>query len=635
MKSAQTEFVPTRLFALVRQTLPVALIVLAVGVGVPLFLRTPLWCDVTLYDLAARNVLTGGVHYRDLFDTNTPGFVWLLAGIRAVVGWSSEGLRAVDLLFFTGTTLTLCRLAKLAGASGLNRLWLAAGCACFYLFTHEMAHAQRDVWLALPAFLAVLVRLNRTLRPAPGLARGVFLPALLEGALWAVAVWIKPHFLAVAACWWVLTVPRLAGVRTAGRGFGAWVGVVLADLTGCLLAGGLIGAAGVWYLVASGTWAAFTEVMTVWNVGYLENTLHGIHLRWGVFTWFPPWNFLAPVAVVYALFALLDARIWSGRFRPPVQGGLLRRVSLSAIWHKTGTDEQRYARACLGAVYVLWLLQAVVLQRPYMYIHAAEVVIGLAVWAAHRWNAAALVLGWLFAIQVAWATAPLSVGEFVTRNPTLADGFLPHPMFDPDRLARWPDCFRSLPADDYYRRQDAIQFEESRGHPHPAGITWAEMNEVAEFLRAERVGDRELVCWHDSPHALYLLLDVKPGLRFMHVNTARMISDECDRRVCEEFWANADTRFVVIDLRRLAFVEWLTWLATPPAKRLGPDPTRLYNEPGRLADDTLPPAAGWLRDGPAGWRLRGEPDLPFPVTRENTVFRSGGTGRYVVIRLKD
>ncbi|HEY1190874.1 MAG TPA: hypothetical protein VGE74_24800, partial [Gemmata sp.] len=45
--------------------------------AVPLFLAMPPWCDVTLYQMAARNVLQGGVHYRDIFDTNLPGFVWL------------------------------------------------------------------------------------------------------------------------------------------------------------------------------------------------------------------------------------------------------------------------------------------------------------------------------------------------------------------------------------------------------------------------------------------------------------------------------------------------------------------------------------------------------------------------------
>lgn len=621
MNPAQPVFSPRRTFSLVRLALPVALIGLTVVVGVPLFLHTPLWCDVTLYDMAARNILTGGVHYRDLFDTNTPGFVWLLAGIRALVGWSSESLLAVDLLIVLGTTLTLCRLAKLAGATALNRLWLAAGCAGFYLFTHEMAHAQRDVWLSLPALLAVLVRLKRITRPGGSTVSRVFLPAMGEGALWAVAVWIKPHFLLVATCWWLLTAPRLAGARSVGRGWWAWVGVLVADISGCLVSGGLIGVVGVWYLITSGTWAAFTEVMTAWNVGYLDSTLHAIHTRWGIFVWFPPWNFLAPLTVIFALIAIVDARLWTGRFRPPEQGGLLHPIAFRGVWFTGGTDEQRYARACLGAIYILWVLQGIVLQRSYLYIHVAEVMIGLAVWAAHRWNAAALIFGWLFIVQACWVFAPQSMGDAAINNAAVREVFTPHLLFDRRRNAHWPDCFRPLHGAERNQLYDDLRREVI----HPANIGWVELGEVADYLRTRQIGDEQLVCWHDSPHALYLMLNVKPGIRFMHVNTARMINDDCDRRVCEEFWGNTDKRFVVIDLQRCAFVEWFM---------LGDNPHvfEAYKQPGPSESDLLPVVATWLRTDPQ--RFYPEPALPFDTTR--TVFRSGGgRGRYVVIHLKE
>ncbi len=628
MKPAQPVFSASRTLLVIWRVLPVALIVLCAAVGVPLFLRSPLWCDVTLYDLAARNVLTGGVHYRELFDTNTPGFVWLLSGLRAVVGWSSESLLAVDLLIVLGTTLTLCRLAKLAGATVANRLWVAAGCAGFYLFTHEMAHAQRDVWLTLPALLAVTLRLQRITRPVHGTARGVFLPAMTEGGLWAVAVWIKPHFLLVAVSWWLLTAPRLAGARTVGRSWWAWAGVLGADLGGLLLSGGLIGAAGVWYLVASGTWAAFTEVMTVWNVGYLDFTLSQIHARWGFFVWFPPWNFLAPLAVGYALFGVIDARLWAGRFRTPEQGGLLNRIAFRGVWWTGGTDEQRYARACLGAIYVLWVLQGVVLQRSYLYVHVAEVMIGLAVWAGHRWNAAAVIFGWLLVVQTCWVVAERPLTEWAEANGNVREVFTPHPVFDRRRNAHWPDCFRPLPPRERYALSDDLRREVF----HPACANWVELGEVADYLRTHKVGDNELVCWHDSPHPLYLMLDVKPGLRFMHVNTAAMINRDCYTRVCDEFDANTDKRYVVIDLQRFAFIDWYTLEPKQPGdERLIYDQ---YNQPGPTTSDLLPPAAAWVRTDPRRFIGMGEPTLPFDTTR--TVFRSNnGRGRYVVIHLKE
>ena len=40
----------------------------------------PLFSDVIHYDLSARNLLRGGVHYRDVLDINLPGMVWVLHG---------------------------------------------------------------------------------------------------------------------------------------------------------------------------------------------------------------------------------------------------------------------------------------------------------------------------------------------------------------------------------------------------------------------------------------------------------------------------------------------------------------------------------------------------------------------------
>src|SRR5439155_8954279 len=84
----------------------IALLLLLLA-GLPLFLCMPLWADATLYDLCARNILDGGIHYRDIFDTNLPGMVWLHAGIRSLFGWSSEALRAVDFAIVCGVAALL------------------------------------------------------------------------------------------------------------------------------------------------------------------------------------------------------------------------------------------------------------------------------------------------------------------------------------------------------------------------------------------------------------------------------------------------------------------------------------------------------------------------------------------------
>src|SRR5688572_26428508 len=91
--------------------------------GVPLFVCMPPWTDTTLYDVAARTVLRGGVHYRDVFDTNTPGFVWATAAVRACCGWSSEAIRAWDLAVVGAAAVVLAGFVRRAGGAGYPVAW--------------------------------------------------------------------------------------------------------------------------------------------------------------------------------------------------------------------------------------------------------------------------------------------------------------------------------------------------------------------------------------------------------------------------------------------------------------------------------------------------------------------------------
>src|SRR5262245_46537867 len=103
--------------------LPRALTLIALVVGVPLFLRSPPWCDITLYQMAARNILHGGVHYQDLFDTNLPGFVWVMTALYWAFGPCVIALRVLDLLIVTGIVVLIDRLAKWGGATPAMRWW--------------------------------------------------------------------------------------------------------------------------------------------------------------------------------------------------------------------------------------------------------------------------------------------------------------------------------------------------------------------------------------------------------------------------------------------------------------------------------------------------------------------------------
>src|SRR5215471_2991835 len=89
---------PSRTGGRVDRSLVIAWGVLAalLAVNLPGFLCMGLDSDILMYDLCARRVLAGDVHYRDLLETNFPGIVWAHMAIRSLFGWRPEVLRAAD-----------------------------------------------------------------------------------------------------------------------------------------------------------------------------------------------------------------------------------------------------------------------------------------------------------------------------------------------------------------------------------------------------------------------------------------------------------------------------------------------------------------------------------------------------------
>src|SRR5438094_434799 len=115
-----------------------AALLLVLAVGLPLFLCMPLWFDVIHYDLCARKLLRGGVLYRDVFDNNLPGVIWMQAAVRAALGWRPEMLRLADFSFMALVVLLLLRWVPAGGRGAPARVGTAAALAAFYLFTPEM-----------------------------------------------------------------------------------------------------------------------------------------------------------------------------------------------------------------------------------------------------------------------------------------------------------------------------------------------------------------------------------------------------------------------------------------------------------------------------------------------------------------
>ncbi len=554
--------------------------------GLPLFVCMPLWCDVTLYDVAARNVMDGGVHYRDVFDTNMPEVVWVHVLVRSFAGWSTEAMRLFDAGVVTAIILLLCGTLRLTGVARAERVWFAVGVVLFYLFQPEICHCQRDLWMFLPVLLALRVRCKRLDAEGISPRRRLGLAAL-EGCLWGLGIWIKPHVLIPAFAVWLASAVWIGGpVSSPPRGEGGKhtesgsLKRLVVDTLGLVLGGVLVGAAGVSWMLLSGTWAPFWDVFLHWNPHYWAMLKAELPSRYLVtFFYFPPWSLLHLLALPLALANLVAARFW--QYRP--------------------LDVIPRTRAILAALYLGWMAQGLYLQQPYEYIHVPETILALALVTAQGWPAGLAYLAWFAGAAAVcglvslWPPANSGLGHLREQRPVLMDNLLPmHPLASTERLRLWPRCWREGSSPEL---RDRLAF---KAGTHPS-TSWTELAEVAEYLRGQGVADGEVVCWHDSTHPLYLMLGLKPAIRFMHVGTVLMMKEHYGD-VRQDLLAARKKKFVVSDLVRVL------WSAEPAA------------QDGPAGPLDLPPALG----------DRQRHVFPFD---QPVVFRSS-KGRYLVHRIE-
>lgn len=460
-------------------------------VNVPLFLCMPLATDANLYDLCARNVLRGGVHYRDVLDNNFPGIVWLHAGIRSVVGWRSEAIRLADLGILTGIVLLLLRWLKVEGRPLTVRLWTAFALFGYYFSTSEWCHCQRDTWMLLPALAALHQRRLQVDRLLNGQRCAAW--AVREGLLWGAAFWIKP-FVAVPAvlCWLASAV---LVTRQAPRQF-RWI---FADLAGLLFGGMLIGGLGCLWLWRSGSWPYFWDVFLNWNAEYLasgRSRFSNVALWRDFMLRSFPWTLAHVVAVPVALLALQRA---------------LSRHALPAMG----------AQALLATFYLGWLVQAVLLQNLLDYVYVPPVLLAVAV-----------VAGWSPPPRLARASL---AGLLVFSVAAL----LAHPSRRPERLALWGRCTHEGSTPQLRSRLALLPTTD-----------WEELARVRAYLHEWHCSDEELLCFTAYTLPLYLELDVKPATCFAYFDVyydnypkhRRAMRDELLRR---------EPRFIVADLQTL------------------------------------------------------------------------------------
>jgi hypothetical protein len=451
----------------------------------------PLDADTTHYDLCARTLLDGGMLYRDALDTNLPGMPWLHAAIRFVAGWRSEVMQAIDLVVVSLiVVLLVCWLpyGASAGSRGATTLLLGG----YYLTTSEWCHVQRDVWMLLPAVLALACRRRQIVVLAEARSGGWSATALplVEGLLWGAAFWIKPYVVVPALLCWVTSATLVcsSGLR---RGWRAWLSVA-ADGLLVLIGGAVAGAAGVAWLVKTGTWPVFWEIMSNWNRQYVGHNFsdgRGLLLFAGFVVRFFPWVLVHLVAVPLACHDLWRCRRSSG------EGALL------------------------SALYLGWLLQAALLQHLFDYIHVPPVLLGLAV--------------------LCRRCADVSVGKW--RTVAFACLFLGLAMRLPsitiERLAVWQRCLAEGSSAEV---RDQVSLLKPR-------MSWRELELTEEFLRKLGAQDGEVTCWSPRANALYEVLGIRPPTRYFYVHLNLRVFARQREAMWREFAATRQ-RYLVCDV---------------------------------------------------------------------------------------
>ena len=523
---------------LISEILPWLFLAVILIIGVPLFICMPLWVDTTYHDLSARNLLWGGVHYRDIFETNLPGMVWIQALVRVMFGWSSEAIRTVDLVVVGSSAVLLWRFLKRIEVPRSTRAWFLAAVCLFYVFETEFIHCQRDSWMLLPAIVALHLRSSQLATANRATMSATFRTALLQGAAWGCSIWIKPHTVVPAGFVWLASFRRL---EAAGKH--RTVGV---DFLGLLTGGALVGGIGVVWLICTGTWPYMWDVLLNWNPEYYKWTIKEMDQRLSmVIMYFAPWSLIHFASLPVAVAALIRARVWK-------KGSI------------AGVNALRMDQALISSLYLGWFAQAVLLQKTFHYTQAPVHFLALAVMAAHRWPASQIFIGWCLVGGTLnyLKDANDSVGDvlkpFQEARPRTYQQVIPrNKLINGDWKSVWLKCATEGSSPEI---KDHLSFYR---YIHCAP-TWTELREVSQFLETLNLKDGELVCWDDTTHPLYLDLHIRPGIRFMHVNTA--LDFRSKRPIIREELIASHHRYVVSDMGVILFL-YDFFCTEPPSGR--------------------------------------------------------------------
>jgi hypothetical protein len=500
------------------------------AVLVPLFLRMPVWVDVDFYDLCARALLRGQPLERDIVFLPPRGMPWALALVRSVLGWSSEAVRLADLAVISAIVWLLTRWVGPAGTSRAARVWAAVLLYGFYLTASDWLHCQPDVWMFLPALVALhLRRLQVEALAGQRLsARGAAMLAIAEGVCWAAGCLIKPFVAVPALATWLAS---LGLARRSGRGWGGWA---VRDAC-CLLAGGLaVGLVWQGSMLASGSWSQYWQNIHDFR-SYYAATLSWSHRCLVMFVVMWPWGALHLVALPVALGALIPALLprWK------TKGAAAPTAELST--------------ALLAAFTLGWMFEAHFLQTQFDYQVAPVVLLEVTLVAA--------VLAVRGEARWAWPVLFLFVIGWVTGQPEKAAERL---SLWRERLSLWSRC---LSEGDSAALRTSLSLMPNREGPEAQ-----KLDEVVAFLKANQVGEGELTCYSSMTVPLYLRMDLRPSTRYLIPDMFMLYYPERADQIRADLKASGQ-RYIVTDMRGAGL--WLSQAeadAERPGQPLGLPP---------------------------------------------------------------
>ncbi len=480
------------------------ILLLLILLCVPMFIRMPLATDVVLYDVQAEAVLNGGTLYQDIFETNLPGIVWLHMLVRPLIGMSSDALRCVDLLLFTGTVTCLALWNRRNHLSVTGGLWIAIALFAFYFSLSEWCHFQRDTIILLPSLGALWMRrkqIDRVSGEDEVKSTALWGYAYLEGLLWATAFWIKPFVAVPAICVWLGSVLMMRGKKRA-----------LIDFSGLLAGGVFLGGVGIAWLWQNGAWPWFLDTFLNWNPEYVTARKAGWNfLRFAQFLYrFYPWFLLHLCAVPLALIMLVNA--WKSH--------------RNAESLETLSPELR-DECLLSLMYLGWMVQSMAFQHLFDYVHPPSHLLAITViggYLGSRYSQHTLGWGWKSGIAL-----------------FLLLVLLTFPAFKPDRVRLWKTCLLQSSNAELKARLALL-----------AQVDWEDLEAVKQFLAEQGLKDGELHCYNSTLIYLYPELNLRPATRYVFFDSI-LVFCYSHRKELHQSLVESPQKFIVTDLIESGF----------------------------------------------------------------------------------